>query len=45
MKVKAIPTTNVLELKYVDKNADVADSIPNAISQAILEENIKNTNS
>ena len=42
LKVKAIPTTNVLELKYADKNADLAACMLNAISQAMLEENIKN---
>ena len=45
LKVKTIPTTNILELTYAHENADLAAKMLNAVSQAMLEENIKNIKS
>lgn len=45
LKVKAIPTTNILELRYADKDAKKAAKMLNALSQAMIEKNIKNIKS
>ncbi|MDJ0617435.1 MAG: polysaccharide biosynthesis tyrosine autokinase [Calothrix sp. MO_192.B10] len=45
LKVKNIPTTNILELRYANEDANLAAKMLNAVAQAMLEENIKNIKS
>ncbi|MDJ0675700.1 MAG: polysaccharide biosynthesis tyrosine autokinase [Calothrix sp. MO_167.B42] len=40
LKVKNIPTTNIIELSYANENPNLAAKMLNAVSQAMLEQNI-----
>ena len=45
LKVKIVPATNILELSYQNKNPQVAAKALNAVSQAMVEDNIKTISS
>ncbi|WP_017317905.1 GumC family protein [Mastigocladopsis repens] len=45
LKVKIVPATNILELSYQSQNPQLAAKLLNAISQAMVEDNIEAINS
>lgn len=45
LKVKVVPATNILELSYENKNPKLAAQVLNAVSQAMVEDNIRTISS